>query len=74
VLEDLSLHIRQSEIFTLLGHNGAGKTTTVNIICGLTIPTTGSVTIDGLDIEQDLDAIRRQLGVCPQVSQILLVC
>jgi ABC-type multidrug transport system ATPase subunit len=67
VLDDLSLDIRQSEIFTLLGHNGAGKTTTVNIITGLVEPSVGTVTIDGLDIEQDIDAIRRELGVCPQV-------
>jgi ABC-type multidrug transport system ATPase subunit len=70
VLQDLSLRIRQSQIFTLLGHNGAGKTTTVNIITGLVAPSTGRVIIDGLDIEQDLDTVRQQLGVCPQENLI----
>ena len=48
--DDISLSIAQGEVFGLLGPNGAGKTTLVNQIIGLTKPTSGSITIDGVDV------------------------
>jgi len=48
--DDISLSIKQGEVFGLLGPNGAGKTTLVNQIIGLTIPTSGSITLDGVDV------------------------
>ena len=47
-LESVSLEIRQGDIFGLLGPNGAGKTTLLNILCGLSQPTGGSVSIFGM--------------------------
>jgi ABC-2 type transport system ATP-binding protein len=65
-IHSVSLDIFQNEIFGLLGPNGAGKTTTISILCGLFLPTSGEVTIDGMDIRHDLDRIRQIIGVVPQ--------
>jgi len=48
--DDISLSIAEGEVFGLLGPNGAGKTTLVNQIIGLTIPTSGSITLNGVDV------------------------
>jgi ABC-2 type transport system ATP-binding protein len=65
-INKISLEIMAGETFGLLGPNGAGKTTTISILCGLFSPTSGSVTIDGLDINHNLDRIKRIIGVVPQ--------
>ncbi|GFT55691.1 ATP-binding cassette sub-family A member 3, partial [Nephila pilipes] len=65
-VNDVSLNIYQGQITALLGHNGAGKTTTINILTGLYTPTSGSASINGLDILTDTVRARRGLGVCPQ--------
>jgi ABC-2 type transport system ATP-binding protein len=65
-LKDVSLDIRQGEIFALLGPNGAGKTTLINIVCGIVKPSAGSVKVDGHDIITDYRAARAQIGLVPQ--------
>ncbi|XP_055936421.1 retinal-specific phospholipid-transporting ATPase ABCA4-like [Argiope bruennichi] len=65
-VNDLSLNIYQGQITALLGHNGAGKTTTINILTGLYEPTTGTATINGMDILTETTRARRGVGVCPQ--------
>ncbi|GFW78823.1 ATP-binding cassette sub-family A member 3 [Trichonephila clavipes] len=65
-VNDVSLNIYQGQITALLGHNGAGKTTTINILTGLYTPTSGTASINGLDILTDTVRARRGLGVCPQ--------
>ena len=65
-VNDLSFEIEEGEIFSLLGPNGAGKTTTLSVISTLLAPTSGRVTVDGHDTEQDPMAVRRTLGVVPQ--------
>lgn len=65
-VDSITLDIHQGEIFGLLGPNGAGKTTTISILCGIFPPTKGSVRIDGLDIDRDLDTIKHRIGVVPQ--------
>jgi len=65
-LRSVDLEIRRGEIFALLGPNGAGKTTLINIICGLTNPTYGTVTINGHDIIRDSRAARSTIGLVPQ--------
>lgn len=47
ILHGVSLAIRQGTVVTLLGRNGAGKTTTMRSICGLLLPTAGSISLDG---------------------------
>merc|ERR1719400_2576347 len=65
-VEDLNLNFYEGQITSFLGHNGAGKTTTISILTGLFPPSAGTALINGLDIQRDMDSIRRSLGTCPQ--------
>jgi len=65
-LTDVSLDIRQGEIFALLGPNGAGKTTLISIICGIVNPGEGKVMVDGHDIVMDYRDARELIGLVPQ--------
>ncbi len=65
-VDDVSFQIGQGEIVGLLGHNGAGKTTIMKMLTGFLEPTGGSITIDGLDISQEREAIQRKIGYLPE--------
>ena len=65
-LNDISLDIKEGEILALLGPNGAGKTTLISTICGLVSPTSGSITVNGFDIEKDYRQARALIGLVPQ--------
>jgi ABC-2 type transport system ATP-binding protein len=65
-LNNVSLDIRQGEIFALLGPNGAGKTTLIGIICGIVNPSAGTIRVDGHDIVADYRAARSLIGLVPQ--------
>lgn len=65
-LDQVSLTIPEGEILALLGPNGAGKTTLISIICGLVVPTGGTVRVGGHDIARDWRAARRMIGLVPQ--------
>src|ERR1700731_4457053 len=65
-LSGVNLEIRRGEIFALLGPNGAGKTTLISIICGIANLSTGSVTVDGHDINKEYRAARSLIGLVPQ--------
>jgi len=65
-VKDVSLKIKRNEIFGLLGPNGAGKTTTISILCGLFTSTRGKVSIDGMDLSDELTHIKQIIGVVPQ--------
>lgn len=67
-VNDLSLCVKEGELFAFLGVNGAGKSTTINIICGQIPKDSGEVLIDGLDLDKDLDNIKCKLGVVFQNS------
>ena len=54
----LDFSVRQGEIFGLLGPNGAGKTTAISVICALTPPTRGQVTLGGHDVVRNPGAVR----------------
>jgi ABC-2 type transport system ATP-binding protein len=64
-LENVNLEIGTG-LFGLLGSNGAGKSTLMRIICTLLVPTSGRVTVDGLDVVRDRREVRRLLGYLPQ--------
>jgi ABC-2 type transport system ATP-binding protein len=66
ILKGLDLEIRAGEIVGLLGPNGAGKSTFASIVAGLQAATSGTVTINGIDVSKDLQRARRQLGMAPQ--------
>ncbi|MGB5869642.1 MAG: ABC transporter ATP-binding protein [Albidovulum sp.] len=65
-LSDVTLDVCAGEILALLGPNGAGKTTLISIICGLVMPSAGSVTVGGHDIRLDYRAARALIGLVPQ--------
>ena len=65
-LSDVSLDIHEGEIIALLGPNGAGKTTLISVICGLVVPTGGTVRVGGHDIRTDWRAARKLIGLVPQ--------
>ncbi|KAH1177253.1 hypothetical protein KIL84_010955, partial [Mauremys mutica] len=65
-VKDLSLTFYKGQITALLGANGAGKTTIISMLTGLYSPSSGTIIINGRDIHTDLDAIRMEMGVCPQ--------
>jgi ABC-2 type transport system ATP-binding protein len=65
-LKNVNLDIAQGEIFALLGPNGAGKTTLINIICGIVTPSSGTVRVDGYDVQRDYRITRFKIGLVPQ--------
>jgi ABC-2 type transport system ATP-binding protein len=67
---DVSLEVRDGEIFGLIGPNGAGKTTTMECIEGLRRPDSGTMTVLGLDPHRDATALRQRIGVQHQEAQL----
>lgn len=65
-VKGISFRIHRNEVFGLLGPNGAGKTTTISILCGLFPPSSGTVKVDGMDLNGDLAHIKQIVGVVPQ--------
>ena len=65
-LKGVNLEIKKGEILALLGPNGAGKTTLINAICGIVIPTSGTITVDGFDVVKDYRQTRSLIGLVPQ--------
>ncbi len=66
VVKDLSLQVRQGEIYGFLGPNGSGKTTSIRMLCGLLTPDSGRGTCLGLDVLRESTAIKRQVGYMTQ--------
>ena len=62
-VNEISFDIRQGEIFGLLGPNGAGKTTTLAMLSTMLKPTSGSATVNGMDIEHNEDGVRKSIGI-----------
>jgi ABC-2 type transport system ATP-binding protein len=69
-VDEINLQISKGELFGLLGPNGAGKTTTINILCGLTKPTSGAAKVGGLDVQKETAKVKELIGVCPQETAI----
>lgn len=64
-LHPLDLTVRRGEVFGFLGPNGAGKTTTIRMLAGVLVPTTGTISIDDIDIIADPVEARRRVGYIP---------
>jgi ABC-2 type transport system ATP-binding protein len=62
-VDNISFDIEHGEIFGLLGPNGAGKTTTLSMLSTMLKPTSGSATVNGIDIEHDEDGVRKSIGI-----------
>ena len=65
-VNDISFTVRKGEVFALLGPNGAGKTTTVEIIDTIRTPTSGKVSLLGMDVTKKKHDIVHRIGVLPQ--------
>lgn len=69
-VDGISFEVERGESFGLLGPNGAGKSTTMKMIAAVSTPTSGELTVLGLDPRVDGPAIRSQLGVVPQEDNL----
>lgn len=69
-LKGVNLEIKRGEILALLGPNGAGKTTLINAICGIVVPSSGSITVDNHDVVKDYRHTRSMIGLVPQELQL----
>ena len=67
-VQDLSFNVCRGELFAFLGVNGAGKSTTISIMCGQLMKDSGSIIIDGCDLDKTMDTVKRELGVVFQNS------
>ena len=65
-VKDVSLQIRNGEVYGLLGANGAGKTTTIRILCGLLDPTSGTMELAGAQQDLRSEAVRKRIGYMSQ--------
>ncbi|TDH06959.1 hypothetical protein EPR50_G00119390 [Perca flavescens] len=65
-IQNLNLSFYEGQITSLLGHNGAGKTTTMSLLTGLFAPSSGTIEVYGRDMQTNIEAVRRELGVCMQ--------
>ena len=65
-VDDITLETQEGEIFGLLGPNGAGKTTAISMIAGLLKPDSGKIIVDSMDLESQLQNIKKIMGVVPQ--------
>src|SRR5439155_27018558 len=62
-LDQVSLEIKEGEVFGLFGPNGAGKTTCLRVLSGLTHPDQGSATVCAVDARAAPNEVRRDLGI-----------
>lgn len=67
-VKDLSFEVPQGSVFAFLGANGAGKSTTIGCITTTLSPTSGRISVDGLDVVRDSDTVRKRIGVVFQQS------
>jgi ATP-binding cassette, subfamily A (ABC1), member 3 len=65
-VDGLNVDMYNGQIFALLGHNGAGKTTTISMMTGLIGATKGEANVKNLSIFEEMNAVRKILGICPQ--------
>lgn len=69
-VDGISFTVHRGECFGLLGPNGAGKTTTIRMLYGYTPRDGGSLTLFGLDIDDDVRKIKRRIGICQQEDSL----
>jgi ABC-2 type transport system ATP-binding protein len=65
-VNQISLQIKQGNIYGFLGPNGSGKSTTIRMLCGILEPTSGTGKVMGLDIKRDSEAIKARIGYMSQ--------
>jgi ABC-2 type transport system ATP-binding protein len=71
-IRDINMEIYQNGIVGLLGSNGAGKSTTMNILCGVLTQTTGEVFIDGINLRNEPEKAKQNIGFLPQTAPLYM--
>ncbi|HFI0795244.1 TPA: ABC transporter ATP-binding protein [Streptococcus suis] len=71
-LDDLDLTIESGEIFGLIGHNGAGKTTTISLLTSIIQASHGTISVDGLNLEENRDEVKKRIAYVPDSPDIFL--
>jgi ABC-2 type transport system ATP-binding protein len=69
-VSDLTLRVQGGELFGFIGPNGAGKTTTIKLIVGLIRPTSGTVLVDGTDVQKEPEKTKSRIGFIPDMPYI----
>lgn len=67
-VDDLTFRVKRGELFAFLGLNGAGKSTTISMMCGQLKKDAGSITIDGINLDGNVELIKNEIGVVFQQS------
>ncbi|MFC4772215.1 ABC transporter ATP-binding protein [Enterococcus hermanniensis] len=70
VLKDINFNVENNEMIGLIGLNGAGKSTTIKNIIGLLTPQKGTITVDGLTLQQDPENYRKKIGYIPETPSL----
>ncbi|MCC0637008.1 MULTISPECIES: ABC transporter ATP-binding protein [unclassified Clostridioides] len=70
-LDNISFSVKEGEIFGLIGPNGAGKSTLISIITNLTLPNSGNIQINGIDLSADPMSAKSIIGLVPQELAIM---
>ena len=65
-VDHISFEVSKGEIFGFLGANGAGKTTAMRMLCGLSMPTSGTATVAGFDVYKENEQIKKNIGYMSQ--------
>ncbi|OIR14156.1 putative ABC transporter ATP-binding protein YbhF [mine drainage metagenome] len=65
-VDKISFDVKKGEIFGFLGANGAGKTTAMRMLCGLSLPSSGSATVAGFDVYEQNESIKKNIGYMSQ--------
>ncbi|MNJ95564.1 putative ABC transporter ATP-binding protein YbhF [compost metagenome] len=65
-VDNISFEVAKGEIFGFLGANGAGKTTAMRMLCGLSLPTSGTASVAGFDVYKESEAIKKNIGYMSQ--------
>lgn len=66
VLDSLDLSVNKGETIGIVGSSGAGKTTFVDVLLGLLLPENGEIVVDGVNINEDIEGWRKNIGYVPQ--------
>src|SRR5262245_23274428 len=69
-LKGISFEVARGEVIGFLGPNGAGKSTTMKILTGYLLPSSGSATIDGIDVVEHSLEVRRKIGYLPESTPL----
>ncbi len=69
-VDDVTLHVGQGKVFGFIGPNGAGKTTTIRLLTGILQPTSGRVSVGGVDMGKNPIEAKRMIGFVPDAHEM----